>query len=307
MENKKVAVLFLMFKRMTAVEAFRPIKEYKPDKLYIAADGPRDTIQGEKEECERARKAVLDMIDWPCEVKTLFRDNNLGCTDAVYGGISWFFENEEYGIINEDDVVISPDFFRMCEELLPLYRDEDRIMLISSRNHSGRYLESDEYVFAYFANIWGWASWRRAWIRNDNTFDGWKGYSKWKLIKRFGLFQGLMTIRYYNLCSNPNKRLNSWDYTWSYVINRLDAVVICPKVNLSTNVGIGVSGSTNYSVNDEDPYRQLAVGNIKWPLSLNSSISIDKQQILDDRKDFFRVRMIGLRKKMKKYLGLKIE
>lgn len=307
MENKKVAVLFLMFKRMEAVEAFRPIKEYKPDKLYIAADGPRDTIQGEKEECERARKAVLDMIDWPCEVKTLFRDKNLGCTDAVYGGISWFFENEEYGIINEDDVVISPDFFRMCEGLLPLYRDENRIMLISSRNHSGRYLESDEYVFAYFANIWGWASWRRAWIRNDNTFDGWEGYSKWKLIKRFGLFQGLMTIRYYNLCSNPNKKLNSWDYTWSYVINRLDAVVICPKVNLSTNVGIGVSGSTNYSVNDEDPYRQLAVGKIKWPLSLKSSISIDKQQILDDRKDFFRLRMIGLRKKMKKYLGLKME
>ena len=34
-------------------------------------------------------------MDWPCEVKTLFRDKNLGMQKAVSDAINWFFENEE--------------------------------------------------------------------------------------------------------------------------------------------------------------------------------------------------------------------
>ena len=112
----KVPVLYLIFKRREqTLQSFAPIKAYKPSKLYIAADGPRENVQGEEEECEATRKGVLDLIDWDCEVKTLFRNKNVGCSEAVYGGISWFFEHEEFGIINEDDVVLSPDFFHFCE------------------------------------------------------------------------------------------------------------------------------------------------------------------------------------------------
>lgn len=300
MEKKKVPILFCIFKRMEALEAFKPICQYKPERLYISADGPRDHVIGEKEDCEKVRQAILDQIDWPCEVKTLFREENLGCTGAIYSGISWFFDHEEYGVINEDDVVISLDFFKMCEQLLPLYIDEEKIWLISSRNHSGRYSESDEYAFVYYSNIWGWASWRRAWQKNDNTFKEWNTYKKSKLIKRFGLFQGLMTIRYYNSCSNPNKTLESWDYTWSYKININDGIVICPKVNLAINVGIGVAGSTNYSEDDQDLYAHLSVGKIKLPLKIKKEIVIDKQQLKDDERDFLRVRMIGLKKKIRK-------
>lgn len=300
MECKKVPILFCIFKRLEALEAFEPIRQYQPERLYIAADGPREAVQGEEGDCEKVRQAVLEKIDWPCEVKTLFREKNLGCTDAIYSGISWFFEQEEYGVINEDDVVISQDFFKLCEQLLPLYREEEKIWLISSRNHSGRYKKSDEYVFAYYANIWGWASWRRAWRKNDNTFKEWNTYNKSKLIKRFGLFQGLMTMKYYNDCSNTYKKLESWDYTWSYKININDGIVICPKVNLATNVGIGVSGSTNYSVNDEDPYANLGIGKINWPLKIRESIEPDNQQLRDDERDFLRLRVIGLRKKLRK-------
>lgn len=299
----KVPVLFLIFKRKEqTLQAFEHIKAYQPSKLYIAADGPRCEVAGERDDCEETRKAVLGQIDWPCEVKTLFRDKNLGCTGAIYGGISWFFEQEEYGVINEDDVVISQDFFKMCEQLLPLYKDESKVWLISSRNHSGRYKESDEYIFSRYANIWGWASWRRAWEKNDNTFAEWKTYKKLRLIKRFGLFQGLMTIRYYNLCSNPKKKFESWDYTWSYKININDGIVICPRVNLSTNVGIGVTGSTNYSIDDEDPYANLGMGNIIWPLKINNTIEVDKSQLKVDKDDFFRVRIIGLKKKLKVFV-----
>lgn len=301
-ENNKIPVLLLIFKRKEeAMKAFEPIKKYQPERLYIAADGPRAGVAGEKEDCEATRKAVLDAVDWNCEVKTLFRDANLGCTDAVYGGISWFFENEEYGVINEDDVVLADDFFKFCEILLPKYKDEEKIMIISSRNHSGIKILSNEYLFSQYANIWGWASWSRAWRKNPNNFDGWETYRKRNLIKRFGAFQGLITIHYYNACSNPNKKMGSWDYTWSYIINKNDGICICPGVNLSTNVGIGVGGGTNYQVGDEDPYTCLGIGKIKWPLKMRETIELDEEQLRADKRDFFRVRLIGLKKKFKKF------
>ena len=299
--NQKVPILFLIFKRTEeALKAFESIRAYKPERLYIAADGPRTTVDGEREACESTRKAILDVIDWNCKVETLFRETNLGCTNAVYGGISWFFEHEESGVINEDDVVISPDFFKMCEMLLPYYKDKEEIMLISSRNHSGKSKVSDEYLFTQYANIWGWATWKRAWKKNPNRFEGWEDYPKYRFIKRFGLFQGLMTIRYYNACSDPGNKLESWDYTWSYIINKNDGVCICPKVNLSTNVGIGAGGGTNYQEDDDDPYAWLGMGKIQWPLKMRESIVLDKEQLRADRKDFLRLRKIGLKKIIKK-------
>lgn len=299
-ENNKLPVLFLIFKRKEeALKAFEPIRKYQPERLYIAADGPRDSVAGEKEDCEATRKAILDAVDWKCKVKTLFREKNLGCTDAVYGGISWLFENEEYGIVNEDDVVLAVDFFKFCEVLLPKYKDESKVLLISSRNHTGKNKVSDEYIFTYSSNIWGWATWKRAWKLNNNTFVGWKEFNKYKLIRRFGLLRGLDIIRYYNRCSNPNNNFGSWDYTWGCTVKMNDGICICPGVNLSTNVGIGVSDGTNYQQGDEDPYAQLGMGSVKWPLKMQSKIYVKPSQMREEKKDFLRIKKIGLKKKLR--------
>ena len=86
---KKVPILLLVFNRKdNALQMFESVKQYKPDILYIAADGPRAHKQGEKQACDETRQALLDAVDWHCEVKTLFREENLGCAKAVYGSIS---------------------------------------------------------------------------------------------------------------------------------------------------------------------------------------------------------------------------
>src|ERR1700712_5593907 len=103
MENYKTqsAILFLIFNRPDVTTlVFNQIKLVKPKKLYVAADGPRDDKKGETELCEQT-KAIINQIDWECELKTLYREGNLGCKAAVSGAIDWFFENEEEGIILE--------------------------------------------------------------------------------------------------------------------------------------------------------------------------------------------------------------
>ena len=103
-QSLNTAVLFLIFNRAdTAIEVLKAIKEAKPLRLYIAADGPRVKRTGEAEKVISTRDLILQNVDWDCEVKTLFRDRNLGCKYAVSSAIDWFFENEDMGIILEDD------------------------------------------------------------------------------------------------------------------------------------------------------------------------------------------------------------
>ncbi|MEB0303236.1 nucleotide-diphospho-sugar transferase, partial [Mucilaginibacter sp. 5C4] len=118
----KSAVLFIVFNRPdTTDRVFEQIRAAQPSRLYVAADGPRAQKAGEDVLCERTR-AITAKVDWPCEVKTLFRESNLGCKNAVSSAIDWFFNNEEEGIILEDDCLPNPDFFRFCDAMLDKYR-----------------------------------------------------------------------------------------------------------------------------------------------------------------------------------------
>lgn len=88
----KTVVLFMVFNLLDTIkQVFDAIRQAKPPKFYIAADGARDGKEGEKEKVEPVRKYVLENINWQCDVKTLLRDKNLGCKYAVSGAISWFF------------------------------------------------------------------------------------------------------------------------------------------------------------------------------------------------------------------------
>jgi len=128
------AVLFLVFNRPdTTKQVFEKIREAQPPRLYVAADGTREDRPGEAEKCEEVRK-IATSVDWDCEVYPLFRDENLGCKYAVSGAITWFFENEEMGIILEDDCLPSQSFFWFCEELLERYRWDMRVGLITGFN-----------------------------------------------------------------------------------------------------------------------------------------------------------------------------
>ena len=104
-------ILFLIFNRPDTTRiVFNRIREIRPERLYVAADAPREGRAKEIALCEEARR-IIDDVDWPCEVKTLFRDRNLGCKQAISSALTWFFEQEERGVILEDDCLPDLSFF----------------------------------------------------------------------------------------------------------------------------------------------------------------------------------------------------
>ena len=68
----KTPILFLVFNRLDSTKkVFNEIRKIKPKKLFIVADGPRNNK--EKKETDKVRIYVLKNIDWPCDVKKIFR------------------------------------------------------------------------------------------------------------------------------------------------------------------------------------------------------------------------------------------
>ncbi len=230
------AVLFMTFNRIDTVpQVFEQIKAAKPPRLYLASDGPRDNKDGEKEAVESVRKWILDNIDWDCEVKTLFRDENLGCGRAVGGAITWFFENEKDGIILEDDCVPNQSFFRFCEELLDKYADDKRIWVVSGMNPLVETDIKESYYFAKIAQCWGWATWADRWAKFDIDYNMEKfGFEN---LKNFSPRLNVQMHMFSTMKRLEKDPYNTWDYQWVFAIAKENGLCINPAKNMVTNIG----------------------------------------------------------------------
>ena len=297
--NKKLPVLILAFNRTDHVEqSMKAVQEYKPDRLYLECDGSRANKNGEADAVEATRKKMLEMVTWPCEVKTLFREENLGCAKAVYGAISWFFECEEYGVIIEDDVVVGQDFFKLCEDLLLRYKDVEKIMEISAQNHYAQPNQSDTYVFTNDFHCWGWATWARAWKKMDMQMKKWPEFTLFRLIKTFDIFRGVMMYYYLHSIYKNLEKSTSWATRWFFSIIANDGLCIQPGVNLAVN--IGMKGGAHYKSDDVDPYGYLNIEKMKWPLAYDDNVVLNPFRLYLANKDFKRIRWIGAKKKIKR-------
>ena len=118
------------------------------------------------------------------------------------------------------------------------------------------------------------------------------------LIKRLGLFRGLMMQYYFRKGYSHIESFSSWATRWYLSILEHDGLIVCPGVNLALN--IGTDGGTHYEKGDRNAYSHLKVGNIEWPISYNDDMIIDKKQKRYDNKDFLHVRFLGLQKKIRK-------
>lgn len=247
----KSPVLFIIFKREnTTKRVFERIREARPPRLYIAADGPRKGRPDEVEKCKAARN-VVDKIDWPCEVHRLYRDENLGCGRGVSSAITWFFEHEEQGIIIEDDILPHIDFFRYCDEMLDRFKDDTTVQLISGNNYFYDGYESEfSYYKSVMMNIWGWASWRRVW--NTYHFDV-NDYSldviRQRLFERFPEETAFYYLEVYRKMSCM--AVDTWDYQFFYNQVFNDRYSIAPFINMVQNIGLDSIDATHTNGADQ--------------------------------------------------------
>jgi len=299
-------VLFLIFNRLdTTKQVFEMIRKAKPPRLYIAADGPRENVPGEEERVKAVREYVLNNIDWDCEVKTLFRDKNLGCGKAVSQAISWFFENEEMGIILEDDTLPSLSFFWFCEKMLDMYREETSIMMITGTSYLFNEINyMDSYFLSKYFPIWGWATWRDRWSEYDFNLTNWPEMKKKKLVYKFIDWDRYIarTFEYYFEMAY-RKEIDTWDFQWVYLCFLKNGFCLTPFKNLVSNIGIQGTRSSKSSPFINMPRVEIDLHSIVHPKQLRYIPDIDKKLF---HNIFYRFEKFVLFKKIKLFMKSKI-
>jgi hypothetical protein len=229
--------LFIFNRPQLTETVLNVIAQARPRKLLVVADGPR--FPEEAARCQQARD-IVRAVDWDCQVLTDFSPINLGCKRRVSTGLDWVFKSEPQAVILEDDCLPDLTFFRFCEELLEVYRDDNRIMMISGDNYqgSGQHIRYS-YYFSRYTHIWGWATWRRAWRFFDAEMRLWPEIRDNGWLER--VYDNPAEVKYRRLCfeGTYSGAIDTWDYAWSLACLVQSGLVIRPCTNLVSNIGSG--------------------------------------------------------------------
>ena len=282
----EVPVLLIAFNRPeSTARVLCSLAEIKPQKLYVACDGPRSGKSEEARRCEEVR-ALVSQMDWPCDVQTLFQPSNLGCRAGVTAALDWFFEQEDEGIVLEDDIVADPSFFLFCQELLERYRHDERVGVIAANNHQ-RLPPSDgsSYRFSIYSHCWGWASWRRAWRCNDPELRGWPAFRDGQWLQKLG---GKALARRWGpwLDQLSAGQIDTWDMVWQFSCWQQGFLTVIPAVELVENIGFGVDAT--HTLDERSPLGPP--GSLSFPLRHPTVMQADRLRDQDTFRRLFQRR-----------------
>ena len=286
-------ILFLNFNRPDLTsKIFEKIKSVKPSKLYVAYDGPRANRPDDIGLCQKVRK-VIEGVDWDCTVKELVRKENLGCKLAVSSAISWFFQQEEEGIILEDDCLPDESFFYFCDTILEKYRFDTRIFTVTGTNlQDGKKWGDASYYFSQYSNIWGWATWRRVWEKYDANLTLFDEKDIAQQLRN--IFSNEFLVESWVAIFKRLKagEIDTWDYQLNFFTFFGNGLCITPNVNLISNLGFRDDAT---HINTNQHYSNIpvnALGEIIHPLYFTPTKAADY---------YFLSRELQIEEKMKQY------
>ena len=271
-------VAFFIFSRPeTTARVFAEIARARPPLLLVVADGPRAGRPDEAEKCAAAR-AVVERVDWDCEVRRNYAAENLGCRRRVSSGLDWVFEQCEEAVVLEDDCLPRPSFFPFCDELLQRYRADERVMAVCGDNYLfGRVRPQDSYFFHRTPGGWGWATWRRAWAHYDARMSGWPALRESGWLSE--IHADPRAARYWRDTFDRTYRaadeIDTWDYQWVFSVWARRGFAATAAVNLISNIGWG-DGATHTRATS-NRLANLPTAEIEFPLRHPRSVEPDAE------------------------------
>jgi hypothetical protein len=288
-----VPIIFIIFNRpIVTARVFAEISKIQPKTLFVVADGPRLDHPDDEKLCKETRDIIDQQLDWECDVHKNYAETNMGCGLRVSSGIDWAFEQVEEAIILEDDCVPHPSFFRYCQETLDMYRDDERVMMISGYNYLSQWkARESSYLFSQFVAIWGWATWRRAWKRYDYHMESWNQAESKQRVRQFlsdDLFYEAMAKNYDR---SVRGEIDTWDYQWGYACQVNSGLIVAPSVNLISNIGFGESAAHTKNSNHANANQSTFA--MEFPLKRPNKVIVDTAY---DLRRFIRSRAMAPRR-----------
>lgn len=257
------------------------VRVARPEHVYVIADAPRPHVPGEAQRCADVRAVFDTEIDWPCTVHRRFAEHNQGVEQSIERGLDWVFAEQDRAIVFEDDCHADPTFFDFCTELLQRYAEDDRVMMISgTRMGAGaEAFADDDYRFTAFSITWGWATWRRAWLRHRELFP-----RDWQADPSGAPYRttpadpgggGLVTragVRYFREVAASRGQEFGWDSHWFLTQVSLGTLAVAPAANLVRNAGFDQDATHTVSTRT-----MPEAEHVTFPLRHPGELAIDAQ------------------------------
>lgn len=208
------------------------VLEHQPESLYISCDGPRNS--DEKREQDQMRKIIRESeISVPFKVR--FLERNIGLRLAVLSGVDWFFENVPFGIVLEDDLLPTGQFFDFCSQGLSRYSSSESVLQISGYRRLPGFPGRRQHVFHPRIDCWGWATWKDRWEKfRIESGKHMQSHVDAKFAPP-GLFHEI------NIGHQKARigELDSWAYSWAQFGLATRSLALVPAENTVENVGFG--------------------------------------------------------------------
>jgi len=198
--------------------------------IYLAVDGAKDS-EGLSAQDESLQKIYDLAVTLSVTLLVRRRHSNAGLAVGVVEGITWFFQHEEFGVILEDDLVISPSFFDFVAEARSKFEKATDVAVISGNNYFA--LESNRSISAsHYPLIWGWATWRDVWSEFTSSLEI-------SLSPKFNRQFSLIVNAFWFTAANQSRlgKVDSWAMSFSHHIKMRGRICISPPQNLVSNQG----------------------------------------------------------------------
>jgi len=237
-------VLLIGYKRPSLIrESLHRLQEMPVNRIYVAVDGAKDDLDRSK--VDKTRKVVIDFsLATGTPTYHLFSEKNIGCRLFPEKAITWFFENEDFGIVLEDDIILSESFFRFARSYGGLA--EVSVTSACSYPELAPEIKKESAFLTRIPSIWGWASKGSTWREYIEKKDGMpKSFIVlWvTLAPKIGLAKGLL----FALCLNMvyEEKLAAWDYIFAYYLITCDKLTVMPSVRMACNIGFNSDATHN--------------------------------------------------------------
>lgn len=193
--------------------------------IYVSIDGPSNGDIARIQERMILQISALSKVT-KSQIIAKFREENLGVAAGIISGIDWFFKNETYGAVLEDDLELSDDFLRYVEFAEKILKKDQACLLASGCRFSS---PDNRIAYTTYPLIWGWATSRLNWDK-----------------MRAGLLEKPKCVISFNARRNywmvGSRRvhdglIDTWDTPLASFMIENNFYCLIPPVNLTTNIG----------------------------------------------------------------------